>query len=122
MIACQRIFCQLVAQSTVHRSHSASIHVLQEVRFVDIGEEAVAAIVQSLQRQAPHAQIQHHPDLAAALIKDVEFEYVNGMEWGFHNAELNQDIAYSVSCILKVAPVWLTLFGSERAACIVTGS
>lgn len=78
---------------------SICVILLQEVRFVDTGDEAVGAIVQSLQRQAPHAQIQQHLDLAAALIQDVEFEYLNGMEWGFHNAELNQDIAYSVSCI-----------------------
>ena len=92
---------------TVHKSQSANICVIlvQEVRFVEIADEAVAAIVQSLQKQAPHAQIQQHHNLAAALIQDVEFEYVNGMEWGFHNAELNEDIAYSVTYILGVSPV-----------------
>jgi len=66
---------------------------------VDIGDEAVAAIMQSLKQQAGHMQtnLVQHPDLAEAMMHSVEFDYVDGMEWGFHCAEERKDIAYSVS-------------------------
>ena len=66
---------------------------------MDIGDEAVAAIMQSLKQQAGHMQtdVVQHPDLAEAMLQSVEFEYVDGMEWGFHCAEERKDIAYSVS-------------------------
>lgn len=66
---------------------------------MDIDGAALQAILASLKEQAVRVQapMQEHADLGSAMLQLVEFEYVNGMEWGFHDKELRKDIAYSVS-------------------------
>ena len=71
---------------------------MQDVRFVDIGDESVVALVQALKEKAATMQLscQEHRELDAAMIDSVEFEYVNGMEWGFHCKEDKCNVPYSV--------------------------
>ena len=66
---------------------------------MDIDNAALEAIVYSLKEQAGHvhAPLQEHTDLASVLLQSIEFEYKDGMEWGFHDREINKNIAYSVS-------------------------
>ena len=66
---------------------------------MDIGDAAMQSIVSSMKEQADRLQIavQEHADLGNAMLQSVKFEYLNGMEWGFHDEQLHKDIAYSVS-------------------------
>ena len=100
---CSSLICdKAVAGQCVKSNPSLCFVCLQEVRFLDIGDEAIACIVsvlQQQQQQGAHGVVRQHPDLAAAMLQGVQFEYVNGMEWGFYNAELQTDVSYSVSCI-----------------------
>ena len=66
---------------------------------MDIDDAALQAILTSLKEQAGRLQapVQEHADLGSAMLQLIKFEYVNGMEWGFHYKELCKDIAYGVS-------------------------
>lgn len=76
---------------------------MQDVRFVDIEDEAVMAVITALKRQAINMQLpfKEHSELDNALLDCVEFEYVNGMEWGFHCKEESRNVAYSVRTQLR---------------------
>ena len=63
------------------------------------------AIISALKKQATNMQLpfKEHSEIDNALLDSVEFEYVNGMEWGFYCTEQSCDIAYSVSTQLLIA-------------------
>lgn len=73
---------------------------------MDVDGAALQAIMASLREQAVRvcAPVQEHANPRSAFLQSTPVEYVNGMEWGFHDVGQYKDIPYSVSHHLSVVP------------------